>query len=348
MGKVFPCYDIIMHFIDNSVSFVTVLMFTSFLVSMLYAMLVTLDLIDGLVQERRNSSALAMDLRLSCINPSKCKGTVMHVQQFGEEWSVKLTTGPGAPISLRFSSIVIQIWWTFNLSLILFLVIRSLHIFAHDMTAELSCHLQTCAAIGSVVFGWYQTEISSKFELRYKKNKCYWYRPQVSIQSPRPMKYLRKILANGKRWYIWQVFSNHLMPWFEWWKKHEMFHWEKLSVSHVNHDHLLMTSHRCHNCPVNNWHRILCGIVGMIWLSMWEFLMILVSYFLFLVVVVNYLIIREQSMRGDLINFSMLRRYCCLSHIDVGDFADGILIFIIFNANFHISVRILQKFIPKQ
>ena len=27
--------------------------------------------IDGLVQERRNSSALAMELRLSCINPSK-------------------------------------------------------------------------------------------------------------------------------------------------------------------------------------------------------------------------------------------------------------------------------------
>ena len=27
--------------------------------------------IDGLVQERRNSSALAMDLRLSCINPLK-------------------------------------------------------------------------------------------------------------------------------------------------------------------------------------------------------------------------------------------------------------------------------------
>ena len=26
----------------------------------------------GLVQERRNSSALAMELRLSCINPSKC------------------------------------------------------------------------------------------------------------------------------------------------------------------------------------------------------------------------------------------------------------------------------------
>ena len=29
------------------------------------------DKIDGLVQERRNSSALAMELRLSCINPSK-------------------------------------------------------------------------------------------------------------------------------------------------------------------------------------------------------------------------------------------------------------------------------------
>ena len=28
--------------------------------------------IDGLVQERRNSSALAMELRLSCINPSMC------------------------------------------------------------------------------------------------------------------------------------------------------------------------------------------------------------------------------------------------------------------------------------
>ena len=31
-----------------------------------------IDDIDGLVQERRNSSALAMELRLSCINPSIC------------------------------------------------------------------------------------------------------------------------------------------------------------------------------------------------------------------------------------------------------------------------------------
>ena len=28
--------------------------------------------IDGLVQERRNSIANALELRLSCINPSKC------------------------------------------------------------------------------------------------------------------------------------------------------------------------------------------------------------------------------------------------------------------------------------
>ena len=30
------------------------------------------DNIDGLVQERRNSSALAMELRLSCTNLSTC------------------------------------------------------------------------------------------------------------------------------------------------------------------------------------------------------------------------------------------------------------------------------------
>ena len=30
------------------------------------------DKIDGLVQERRNSSALEMELRLSCTNPSRC------------------------------------------------------------------------------------------------------------------------------------------------------------------------------------------------------------------------------------------------------------------------------------
>ena len=35
--------------------------------------------IEGLVQERRNSSALAMELRLSCTNPSVC-----HCSMIGE------------------------------------------------------------------------------------------------------------------------------------------------------------------------------------------------------------------------------------------------------------------------
>ena len=39
---------------------------------------------DGLVQERRNSSALAMELRLSCINPS-----IMHLSKLIEaEWRI--------------------------------------------------------------------------------------------------------------------------------------------------------------------------------------------------------------------------------------------------------------------
>ena len=35
--------------------------------------------IDGLVQERRNSSALAMELRLSCTNPSIWRTKIMNV-----------------------------------------------------------------------------------------------------------------------------------------------------------------------------------------------------------------------------------------------------------------------------
>ena len=39
----------------------------------------TLDNIDGLMQERRNSIALAMELRLSCINPPICDiGICIH------------------------------------------------------------------------------------------------------------------------------------------------------------------------------------------------------------------------------------------------------------------------------
>ena len=47
----------------------------------------TIDRIDGLVQERRNSSALAMELHLSCINPSI--------------WSHHLVYKMGLPIFLR-------------------------------------------------------------------------------------------------------------------------------------------------------------------------------------------------------------------------------------------------------
>ena len=45
--------------------------------------------IDGLVQERRNSSALAMELRLSCTNPSiyqfPCKKTLQKIRSFSIE-----------------------------------------------------------------------------------------------------------------------------------------------------------------------------------------------------------------------------------------------------------------------
>ena len=45
--------------------------------------------IDGLVQERRNSSALAMELRLSCNNPSMLPELSEHKQ---------LSEGPGSSI----------------------------------------------------------------------------------------------------------------------------------------------------------------------------------------------------------------------------------------------------------
>ena len=36
------------------------------------ALKIIFSYIDGLMQERRNSSALAMELRLSCVNPLIC------------------------------------------------------------------------------------------------------------------------------------------------------------------------------------------------------------------------------------------------------------------------------------
>ena len=37
--------------------------------------------IDGLVQERRNSSVLAMELRLSCTNSSKCYSNISSIHE---------------------------------------------------------------------------------------------------------------------------------------------------------------------------------------------------------------------------------------------------------------------------
>ena len=53
---------------------------------------INISYIDGLMQERRNSHALAMELRLSCINPSiygmwrhrKFMTTVTHVATDGK------------------------------------------------------------------------------------------------------------------------------------------------------------------------------------------------------------------------------------------------------------------------
>ena len=41
------------------------------------------DDIDGLVQERRDSSALAMEIRLSCINRSMSSHAMLHIKQAG-------------------------------------------------------------------------------------------------------------------------------------------------------------------------------------------------------------------------------------------------------------------------
>ena len=43
------------------------------LLSITYTRLVVWDNIDGLVQERRNSIANALELRLCCSNPSICR-----------------------------------------------------------------------------------------------------------------------------------------------------------------------------------------------------------------------------------------------------------------------------------
>ena len=58
--------------------------------------------IDGLVQERRNSSALAMELRLSCINPLICHHLAILRSIFAL-CIAKWPTWPRGPKSLEFS-----------------------------------------------------------------------------------------------------------------------------------------------------------------------------------------------------------------------------------------------------
>ena len=55
-----------------------------------------LDCFDGLEQEKRNSSVLAMELRLSCINPlvlhCSLMFTIKNIYFFVETWSYCLHT----------------------------------------------------------------------------------------------------------------------------------------------------------------------------------------------------------------------------------------------------------------
>ena len=50
------------------------------------------DQIDGLVQERRNSSALAMELRLSCTNPSRYTPWPHGGLKMGQVWGFRTLT----------------------------------------------------------------------------------------------------------------------------------------------------------------------------------------------------------------------------------------------------------------
>ena len=61
-----------------------------------------IDQIDGLMQERRNSSALAVELRLSCINPSKCK---LQINLFRQYASLATSEGLKLPHTLQ------MVWW---------------------------------------------------------------------------------------------------------------------------------------------------------------------------------------------------------------------------------------------
>ena len=79
-----------------------------------------------------------------------------------------LLNKPGASFTNVFLP-VIQIRWKFRLAITQLLAIRSQHIFAHAMTAQLSCHIQNFVAITVLESRWEWNEISIEFELRWRK-----------------------------------------------------------------------------------------------------------------------------------------------------------------------------------
>ena len=63
----------------------------------------------------------------------------------------------------------IQIRWKLRIVVIPLLAIKSRQIFAHATTAQLSCHVQNFVAITVLELMWEWNEISTEFELRWKK-----------------------------------------------------------------------------------------------------------------------------------------------------------------------------------
>ena len=60
------------------------------------------------------------------------------------------------PVSWTVRAFVIHIRWESYFAAITFLVMKSLHIYAHTTTAVLSWHVPKCVVIASLIFGWEQ------------------------------------------------------------------------------------------------------------------------------------------------------------------------------------------------
>ena len=74
---------------------------------------------------------------------------------------------PGTHFAKEFF-ISIQIRWKIYMTVISFLAMISLPIFAHATTAQLPCHVHVMEMISSLEFGWEQNEISITFESWWK------------------------------------------------------------------------------------------------------------------------------------------------------------------------------------